>query len=210
MPPTRKNGTPLFGPTLRVLVAAVLTAALVLLADRAAVASDDLSTLEEKAFRAAVDRVAPSVVRIETIGGLERIGRVLFGTGPTTGVVVAPDGYVVSSAFNFIHRPASILIQLPDGTRRPAKLVATDHNRMIALLKFDAKEQLPVPEVMPEAEAKVGQWAIAVGRAFEVNQPNMAVGVVSAPGASGARPSRPMRPSRPTTTAARSWTYGAA
>ena len=129
-----------------------------------------------------MDRVAPSVVRIETIGGLERIGRVLFGTGPTTGVVVAPDGYVVSSAFNFIHRPASILIQLPDGTRRPAKLVATDHNRMIALLKFDAKEQLPVPEVMPEAEAKVGQWAIAVGRAFEVNQPNMAVGVVSALG----------------------------
>jgi serine protease Do len=143
-------------------------------------AAEDLVSLEQKAFRAAVDRVAPSVVRIETIGGLERIGRVLFGTGPTTGVVVAPDGYIVSSAFNFIHRPASILVQLPDGTRKPARLVATDQNRMLALLKIEADRPLPVPESVPESELRVGQWAIAVGRAFEVNQPNMAVGVVSA------------------------------
>ena len=49
--------------------------------------AEDLSTLEQKALVAAVDRVAPSVVRIETIGGLERVDRVLFGTGPTTGLV---------------------------------------------------------------------------------------------------------------------------
>ena len=156
-----------------------LALALLILAGRLS-AAEDLVPLEQKAFRAAVDRVAPSVVRIETIGGLERVGRVLFGTGPTTGVAATPDGYIVSSAFNFIHRPASILVQLPDGTRKPARLVATDHNRMIALLKIEADRPLPVPESVPESELHVGQWAIAVGRTFELNQPNMAVGVVSA------------------------------
>ncbi|MCR4413427.1 MAG: PDZ domain-containing protein [Thermoguttaceae bacterium] len=143
-------------------------------------AAADLSLSEQKAFRAAVDRVAPSVVRIETVGGLERVGQVVFGAGPTTGLVVSADGYLVSSAFNFLHKPTSILVQLSDGTRKPARLVATDRNRMIVLLKIDADKPLPVPEVTPENELRVGQWAIAVGRTFEGNQPNMAVGVLSA------------------------------
>ena len=79
--------------------------------------------------------MAPSVVKIETIGGLERVGGLLIGTGPTTGVAVSADGYIVSSAFNFVQKPAQMLVQLDDGTRLPAKLVATDHSRMLVLLK---------------------------------------------------------------------------
>ena len=37
-------------------------------------ADEDLSLHEQEAFKAAVDRVAPSVVKIETIGGMERVG----------------------------------------------------------------------------------------------------------------------------------------
>ena len=48
--------------------------------------------------------------------------------------------YILSSAFNFRNRPATILVRLPDGKRVPAKLVATDHNRMLALLKIDGDE----------------------------------------------------------------------
>lgn len=140
----------------------------------------ELEILEQQAFQAAVRRVTPSVVRIETIGGLEQVGGVLFGTGPTTGIVATPDGYLVSSAFNFLHQPASILVQLADGSRKAARLVATDRNRMIVLLKIDVEQPLPVPEPAPEKELRVGQWAIAVGWTFESNQPNMAVGVISA------------------------------
>ena len=93
--------------------------------------------LEQKAVIAAVERVAPSVVRIETVGGLERVEGVAFGTGPTTGWIVDPQGYIISSAFNFSNQPSSILVRLPDGTRKPAKLVATDHSRMIVLLKVE-------------------------------------------------------------------------
>ncbi len=141
---------------------------------------ENLETLEQKAFRAAVERVAPAVVRIETVGGLERVHRVLFGTGPTTGVIVDPDGHIVSSAFNFVNKPASILVRLPDGSRKPAQVVCTDYNRMLTLLKVAVDNPLPVPEVAPEKELRVGQWAIAVGRTFEAERPNMSVGVVSA------------------------------
>ena len=59
---------------------AILTLAL---AGRLATSSwgQDLTEQEEQAFRAAVSRVAPSVVRIETIGGLEKVGKVLVGQG---------------------------------------------------------------------------------------------------------------------------------
>jgi len=143
-------------------------------------APDDLELREQDAFRRAVERVAPSVVRIETIGGLERVSGVLLGTGPTSGVVVDSSGYIVSSAFAFANRPASILVRLADGTRKPAKLVATDHSRMLVLLKVEADQPLPVPEIAPESEIRVGQWSLAVGRAFAPDQPNTTVGIVSA------------------------------
>ena len=145
-------------------------------------AEEDLGQLEQQAFRAAVDRIAPSVVQIETVGGLEEAEQVLLGTGPTTGLIVDSEGYLVSSAFNFINRPASILVRLPGGTRRPARLVATDHNRMLVLLKIDPTEPLPVPEAVPLGQMQVGQWTIAVGRAFDSQHTNVSVGILSAVG----------------------------
>ena len=158
------------------MMAAALLACLLAPSVRAA----DLDELERQAFRAAVDRVAPSVVRIETIGGLERVERLLVGSGPTTGLVASDDGYILSSAFNFANKPASILVQLPDGSRKPARLVATDHNRMLVLLKIDPPKPLPVPAWAAKHETRVGQWAIAVGRAFDSSRPSLAVGVISA------------------------------
>ncbi len=100
-------------------------------------APDDLSQREERAMQAAVEAVAPSVVRIETLGGLENVGGVLIGTGPTTGLIVSPHGHIISSAFNFVQKPAQILVYLNDGTRLPAKLISTDHSRKLVLLKVE-------------------------------------------------------------------------
>ncbi len=151
----------------------------------AARAADDLAAREEAAIKAAVDRVAPSVVRIETLGGLETVDNMLVGTGPTTGLVVSSDGYVITSAFNFIQKPTQIIVDLADGTRLPAQVVAHDNNRMLVLLKValegkSADRQLPVPVAAPVSELRVGQWAIAVGRVYAANQPNMSVGIISA------------------------------
>ncbi len=94
--------------------------------------------------------------------------------------MVSPEGLIVSSALNFLRRPDSILVQLPDGTRKPARLLATDHSRMLVLLKIEVLAPLAVPEMAPRERMRVGQWAIAVGRTFEGNRPNMSVGIISA------------------------------
>ena len=147
---------------------------------RLALAQIDSAELEEQAIRAAADAVAPSVVRIETVGGLERVGKALAGTGPTTGLVVAEDGYVISSAVNFIQQPSSILVTLPSGKRATAKIVARDQARMLVLLKVATEEKLPVPLAAPRNEMAVGQSAIAMGRTFDTSGPSLSVGVLSA------------------------------
>ena len=156
-------------------------AVVVILASSAVVAraGGDLAVQEGKAFRAAVERVAPSIVRIETIGGGESSGEGIV-VAPTTGLIVSPEGLIVSSAFGFAHHPDSILVELPDGTRKPARLVATDYSRMIVLLKIEPDAPLSVAKTGLRKNLRVGQWAIAVGRTFEPKHPNVSVGIVSA------------------------------
>jgi serine protease Do len=145
-----------------------------------AVAQDqDIGALEEQAFKQAAALANPSVVRIETVGGLDRVGDVLTGTGPTTGVVVSEDGYIISSAFNFVSKPASILVTLTDDRRFPAKQVATDHSKMLTLLKIEAGDLTPA-EAAPLDSIRVGQWAIALGRTYDNAFPSVSVGIVSA------------------------------
>ncbi len=136
----------------------------------------------ERAIVAATERVAPSLVRIETLGGLDKVGAVLIGTGPTTGMAVGKNGLIISSAFNFAQKPAQILVYLNDGSRHPAKLIATDHNQKLVLLKIETTTELPVPEAAPMKEVKVGQTVIALGRAFDADKPNLSAGIVSAVG----------------------------
>lgn len=141
-----------------------------------------LAAQEEAAIRAAVEHVAPSIVQIRTIGGLEAIDRALLPDGPTTGLVISPDGWIISSAFNFVQQPASILVTFADGEQAPAELVAKDHSRKLVLLKAQGVSGLAVPEMAPEDEIQVGEWAIAVGRTFQSQRPNISVGIVSARG----------------------------
>lgn len=145
----------------------------------AAMAEDDIGILEEGAFKQAAAVVDPSIVRVETVGGLDRVGEMLTSSAPTTGVVVSADGVIMSSAFNFISKPASILVQLSDGRRFPAKLIATDRVRMLTMLKIDASGLQPIRAADP-GRVRVGQWAVALGRTYDLKIPSVSVGVVSA------------------------------
>jgi len=46
---------------------------------------------------------------------------------------------------------------------------------MLVLLKVETPKPLPVCEIAPRGELRVGQWTIAVGRAFESPRPNVTV-----------------------------------
>jgi serine protease Do len=143
----------------------------------------------QQAFQQAVAAAEPSIVRIETVGGRDLVGDLLTGTGPTTGVVVREDGYILTSRFNFIAQPASILVTLPHDAVRSgneessrsfaAEVVATDYSKMLTLLKIDADGLVPI-EPAPQEEIRVGQWALALGRTFDMEFPNISVGIVSA------------------------------
>lgn len=142
--------------------------------------SVNLVEAEESAFQAAVGRVAASVVQIETFGGLERVGEELVAEGPTTGTVVAADGWIVSTLYSFRQQPASILVTLPDGKRAAARIVARDFSREVALLKVDVDQPLPVAEFAPKADVRVGQWAMALGKTYDKITVSQSVGIVSA------------------------------
>jgi S1-C subfamily serine protease len=158
---------------------------------------DNLDELQEKAIKAAVKKVAASVVKIETSGGTEVVrtgpargpvgGLLRRGIGPTTGLIVSGDGYVISSAFNFANKPSTIRVVLPGlKERKVARVVATDATRMLTLLKIvdvPAGTKLPVPEASPKKAFEIGQTSIAVGRTLTGDTdalPSVSVGIISA------------------------------
>jgi serine protease Do len=136
-----------------------------------------------KSFRAAVGKVEPCVVRIEGFGGVTGVAGGRYpspGEGPTTGVIVSADGYVVTSTFNFLRKPPVITVVLADGRRHVARLLGRDETRKICLLKVDGVADWPAPTVAPRGELKVGQWTVAVGLGTGAGEPAISVGIVSA------------------------------
>ena len=155
------------------------------------VSAQDLNDSIERAMKDAALKVAPSVVRIETSGGQEAIwgaGRkgpeVMFrrGVGASTGVVVDPDGYILTSTFNFVGKPTDIFVTAPGRPRTVAKVIGSDPTRMLTMLKIDQKN-LPVPPSFPKKDVEVGMWSIALGRTLnpELSQsPSINGGIISA------------------------------
>jgi serine protease Do len=168
-----------------------LVATLILAVLPAVAASQDESgsaasgtLLAPKAFRAAAASVQPSLVRIEGFGGIAAAGSgggyQQPGVGATTGLIISPDGYILTSTFNFLRKPPVITAILPDGKRHIARLLGRDETRKICLLKVDDVSGLPTPPLAPRDELRVGQWAVAVGVGFGAAQPAISAGVISA------------------------------
>jgi S1-C subfamily serine protease len=155
-------------------------------------AQEDLNDQLEKMTKEVAKKAGASVVQIETRGGADMVvagpkGQVLRkAMGPTTGVVVDANGYIITSAYNFFNNPPTILVRVAGQAGDPlvAQRVATDKSRMLTLLKVDAKN-LPMPAYVPKKDIKEGQMTIALGRALDVKMdkaPAVSVGVISALG----------------------------
>jgi len=143
--------------------------------------------LAPKAFRAAAEKVLPSLVTIESFGGLSTgttqgsIGGIRKpGEGPTTGLIISEDGYVITSTFNFIRQQPIITVVTQDGSRHVAKLLGRDEIRKLCILKIEDAEALPVPEIAARDQIHVGQWAISVGVGFGDTEPAISAGIISA------------------------------
>ena len=148
--------------------------------------------LTSQAFRAATNRMLPSLVSIESFGGSNvkagRIGGIRKqGEGNTTGVVISSDGYILTSTFNFIREASVVTVKTKAGDERVAQILGRDDTRKICLLKIDNVEGLVVPEMQPLQEVKVGQWAISLGVGYGDETPAISMGIVSAKNRVGGR-----------------------
>ena len=132
--------------------------------------------LTSRAFRRAAEKISPTLVTIESYGGIgTRKGQIggirQQGEGNTTGVMISPDGYILTSTFNFIQQPPVISVITSDGERRFAKLLGRDDTRKICLLKIENVSDMPVPEMVSAADVTVGQWAMSIGVGYGDTSP---------------------------------------
>jgi serine protease Do len=145
-------------------------------------ARQSLDELEEQALQAAGDFAQEYTVQVEAFGGQEFVNRQAIASGPSTGTILTPDGWIASSTFYFRGQPASITVLLPNGDRKPAKLVARDHNREIAILKIETDKPLKSVVTSDRKGWQVGQWTVALGKTFDVRIASRSVGILSAMG----------------------------
>ncbi|MFK7766554.1 MAG: S1C family serine protease [Mariniblastus sp.] len=149
-------------------------------------------TLTSRSFRAAAEKVQPSLVTIESYGGVGavqgRIGGIRKqGEGNTTGIMISPDGYILTSTFNFIQQPPVITVITSDGKRRFARTVGRDDTRKICLLKIEGVKDMPVPEMVNLDDIDVGQWCVSLGVGYGDTSPALSMGIISAKNRIGGR-----------------------
>src|SRR6516162_6895079 len=145
-----------------------------------------------------VQKVAPSVVTIFVSSSVPELSRLsdpdlnffrpFFGDIPwqsgallehalRSGVIVSPDGYILTN--NYVLKNAKeIQVTLSDGRTFTAKVVGTDPQTDIALIRVQA-DNLPALTLADSDKVNVGDVVLAVGNPFGVGQ-TVSSGIVSA------------------------------
>ena len=100
-----------------------------------------------------------------------------------SGVVVSPDGYVLTNNHVVGNARAEVTVLLPDKSEMRATIVGVDEDTDIAVLKVDAKN-LPTLPWGDSSKLKVAEWVLAVGNPFGVLSQTVTLGIVSATGRS--------------------------
>lgn len=101
------------------------------------------------------------------------------GTSLGTGFIISSDGYVLTN-HHVIDGADTVRIRLADRREFTAKVVGSDEQSDVALLKIDAKG-LPVMRIGDSATLKPGQWVVAIGSPFGLDH-SVTAGIVSAVG----------------------------
>jgi len=99
--------------------------------------------------------------------------------GPTTGLIISEDGFILTSAWNFDSKPQATIVTTSDGRAHAARLLGIDRAAGLALLKIDASG-LPMPKLRHPRTAKVGAWSFAVGKALPKRGVEIKYGIISA------------------------------
>ncbi len=133
--------------------------------------------LADEPAAAVNNAVSPSVVQIETTGGLG------------TGFIYDGQGYILTAAHVVAGTDASgnvatdfereVTVRLADGTRVKGQVLGADLNNDVAVVKIDPRPTLPVAALALGRQPEVGSIAIAIGSPFGLDQ-TVTQGIVSA------------------------------
>jgi S1-C subfamily serine protease len=124
-----------------------------------------------------VDRVGPAVVRLDVKAGDDgRHG----GTG--SGVIVAPDGLVLTNS-HVVGGGAAVSVTTVEGRSLTVRVVGDDPDTDLALVRIDAPVTLPAAALGNSKLLKRGQLVIAIGNPLGFES-TVTTGVVSALGRS--------------------------
>jgi serine protease Do len=145
------------------------------------------------AFAAVAERVRPSVVYVSSQRrersqrvpeGFEQFfprqrPQILRGTG--SGFIVSNDGYIITN-HHVVEGATSVTVRLLDRREFTAKVIGSDENTDIAVIKIDARGLSPIAFGNSDA-ARIGEWVLAIGNPLgEQLSFTVTSGIVSAKG----------------------------
>lgn len=97
-----------------------------------------------------------------------------------SGFIISSDGYILTNN-HVVEKADKILVKTSDGKEYQAKIIGTDAKTDIALIKIKPQNSMPVAEIGDSDKVKVGEWVIAIGNPFGLEQ-TVTAGIVSAKG----------------------------
>ena len=94
-----------------------------------------------------------------------------------SGVIISPDGYIVTNN-HVVNGADELTVTLNDNREYSARIIGTDPNTDLALIKINGKN-LPTLPVGDSDNLKVGEWVLAVGNPYNLSS-TVTAGIVSA------------------------------
>src|SRR4051794_6675346 len=134
--------------------------------DAASAADSDGNLLDaySEAIAGAVDKVGPSVVKIEVSAQRETRRGPAEAHESGSGFIISPDGLVLTNS-HVVHGASSVQVVLHDGRRPDSMLVGEDPETDLAVLRIYAPNLGPI-ELGDSNALRVGQVAIAIGNPY--------------------------------------------
>ena len=97
--------------------------------------------------------------------------------GVGSGFIISDDGYVLTNA-HVVEGADEVTVTLTDRREFKAKVLGADARSDVALLKVDARN-LPSVRIGDSNKIRVGEWVIAIGSPFNLEN-TVTAGIISA------------------------------
>ncbi|PLX89060.1 MAG: peptidase [Desulfuromonas sp.] len=97
-----------------------------------------------------------------------------------SGFIISDDGFILTNE-HVVNGADEVVVKLSDGRTFDAKVRGADEKLDLALLKIETGGKLPVAELGDSENVQVGEWVMAIGNPFGLEQ-TVTAGIVSAKG----------------------------